>query len=99
MKVDIQFCDVELGEAIETHIQRKLHIALSRMVSYITTISISISDVNELEACGDKYCRVQISSTEFDDIIIEDTQIDLFYVIDRVIQRASRSLELKIAQL
>jgi len=99
MKIDIQSCDVELGKAIETHIQRKLQIALSRMEPYITDISISISDVDGMKAGGHRHCRMQISSTEFEDIIIEDTQLDLFYVIDRVIHRASRSLELRIEQI
>lgn len=99
MQIDIQSRDVELDKAIETHIQRKLQIALSRMESHITGISIIISDVDGMGEGGDKRCLIHISSTEFEDIIIEDVQLDLFYVIDRAIHRASRSLELKIGQI
>ncbi len=99
MQIDIQSRDIELDKAIKTHIQRKLQIALSRMESHITEISIIISDVDGLNEGGDKRCLIKISSSEFEDIIIEDIQLDLFYVIDRAIHRASRSLELKIGQV
>lgn len=95
MRVDIHPLDIELNKAIETHIQRKIQMAFSRMEAFINTVSISIVEI-DAETEANKHCRIQISGAGLEDIIVEDTQMDIFYVIDRVIQRASRSLNTRL---
>ena len=95
MIVNIQSHQVELDKAIEAHIRRKLTLALSRMEQNITAISIHLTDVINQKGCPETHCYIQISIIDLPDIIIEDTQTDLYFAIDRVIQKASHSLARK----
>ncbi len=98
MKVDIQSRHVELTQELEAHIQRKLQFALCRLEPHITALSIYLSDVNGPKGSADKQCRLQVCVTNMEDIVIKDTQTDLYCAIDRAMQRASRSVARKIAR-
>lgn len=95
MRVDIQFKQIELEKEIKEHIRRQLELALSRTAPYITGISItlSITTTADIENKQDKHCLLKLSVIDSPDIVIEDTQNDLFYVIDRAIQKAQRTME------
>lgn len=92
MKIDIQSRHFELTEGLKAHIKRKLQFALSRMESHITAISISLSDENGPKGGVDKHCRLQVCLTNMGDVVIKETQTDLFTAIDRAMQRANRSV-------
>lgn len=98
MQVDIQFKKIELEKEVEEHIQRQLELALSRTAPYITGISITLSITTNTGSKQDKHCLLKLSVTDLPDIIIEDTQNDLFYVIDRAIQKAHRTMERIVIQ-
>jgi ribosome-associated translation inhibitor RaiA len=68
------------------------------MEPYITVISISLSAVNGLKGGFDKRCQLRVSIANMEDIVIKDTQTDLYCAIDRAMQRASRSLARKIVR-
>ena len=99
MQVNIHSEQVKLDKAIEAHIKRKIKLALSRVEPIISSISISLSDVfakptttsnNSIAATR---CCLTIIIGSSTSIKVEDTEIDLYYAIDRVIQKASRSIE------
>lgn len=98
MKVDIRSRQVELTKGLKAHIQRKLQFALCRMEPHITALSICLSDVNGPKGGLDKQCRLQICMANMGDIVIKDTQTDLYCAIDRAMQRASRSVVRKITR-
>lgn len=45
----------------------------------------------------DKHCSLTISLYSLPNIVIEETQPDLYFVIDRVIQKATRTARLKLS--
>ncbi len=98
MKIDIQTRGFDLTEGLKAFIQRKLQFALSRMESHISVISIGLSDINGPKGGIDKRCRLQVSIANMEDIVIKDTQPDLYCAIDRTMQRASRVVTRKIAR-
>jgi len=83
MKFDIQSQHIELTQKLEAHILRKLHFALSRMDSYITAISVNISDINDPKGGLDKQGGIQICILNMEDISIKETQTHLYCAIDR----------------
>ena len=103
MQVKIQSKQVKLDKAIEAHIQRKIKLALSRAESNINSISISLSDVVTAPAATGESnvmatrCCLKIFLTNLISIEVEDTQTDLYCAIDRVIQKASRSITRKLS--
>ena len=95
MKVKIQSSQVELDRAIEAHIHRKLKLALSRVEPYITAISFSLSDVSDVKDGTATRCCLQISIANLPALKVVDVQADLYCAIDRVIQKASRTMARK----
>jgi len=96
MKIDIQSQHIELIQELKAHIQRKLQFMLSRMDSYITAISVNISNINDLKGGLDKQCGIQICVANMEGISIKETQTHLYCAIDRAAQRASLALNSKI---
>ncbi|MDQ7049821.1 MAG: HPF/RaiA family ribosome-associated protein [Enterobacterales bacterium] len=102
MIVKIQSDKIELNSALETHIQRKINIALSRIEPYITSISISLCYVQDDDDRQFEYrkpatqCLLKISIENLPAIEVVDIQTDLYCAIDRVIQKASRTMSRKL---
>ncbi|UUO25157.1 hypothetical protein FGD67_19540 [Colwellia sp. M166] len=97
MKIDIQNCLSELDQSIEEDIQLKLRLALSKMAAYISCITFIISENISPNGNTEKHCSLTLSLYRMPNIVIEETQVDLYFVIDRVIQKATRSLSRKLS--
>jgi hypothetical protein len=82
---------VNVNGDLETKIQRKLQLALSRVEPYINAISIEFTSATN--ASSAIHCRLTLEIINQGDIVIEDTQMDLECVIDRVLQKASRAIK------
>jgi len=92
MLVSIQSSGVELSNDLKIYIQRKLQLAFSRLEPYIIKISISLtSGVNTTDS--NKHCRLAVTMVNQPDVVVEDTQMDLDFVIDRVLHKATRMIE------
>jgi len=50
-----------------------------------------------LSKMSDKYCSLTLSLYNIPNIVTEETQVDLLFVIDRVIQKATRILMRKLS--
>ncbi|PCH94556.1 MAG: hypothetical protein COB83_11185 [Gammaproteobacteria bacterium] len=98
MQVDISLSLVELDKEVKIYIQRKLEIALSRTSLYITAISIVLSKKRSSENENDIHCILTLSIIDSPEVVIEDTQSNLYYVIDRAIQKAKRTMDRIVAQ-
>ncbi|WP_157726643.1 HPF/RaiA family ribosome-associated protein [Thalassotalea crassostreae] len=88
-----------LEPAIEEHIQRQIRLALTKEASNIASITFNISDAQNLYGHSDrveKHCSLTLSLHHMSNIVIDETQPDLYVVIDRVIQKAVRTLSRKI---
>ncbi len=97
MKIDIQNCLTELDQSLEEDIQRRLRLALSKMAAYISSITFIISDAIDPNGKVEKHCFLTISLYRMPNIVIEETQADLYFVIDRVIHKATRTLSRKLS--
>ena len=97
MKIDIQNRLSEVEKSLEYDIQRRLRLALSKVAPYISSITFVISDAIGPDSKAEKHCSLTLSLYHMPNIVIEETQVDLYFVIDRVIQKATRSLSRKIS--
>ncbi len=95
MKTSIHSTDFKLDETTREPIRRKLKLALSRMESGITTTSMHLSNIDDLGHGNNKHCSLNIPLTHMLNVAVEDIQKDLLFVIDRVIQTASRTINRK----
>ena len=98
MQVVIHTEDFKLTDALNEHIQRKLQFALSRIEPHIKSISILLNDVNGPKGGVDKHCRLTVALDNMENIVINDTQADLYHAIDRAMQRLNHTAVRKLSR-
>jgi putative sigma-54 modulation protein len=96
MQIDIKARDFSLTKALRNHAERRLRFALSCCDDHIQRLVIRLSDINGPRGGIDKRCHLQVVLTELPDVVVEDTEADLYVAIDRAADRARRTLLRKI---
>ncbi len=92
MQIDIQTRGFELTEALRRHIIRRLGFRFSVSDQPVHRVNLHLTDENGPRGGRDKRCRIRIVLSRAADVVVEDTQVDLYLAIDRAIDRAGRSL-------
>jgi len=98
MQIDIQARNFKLTDGLNTHINRRLGFALSNSDDYIQHIIVRLSDINGPRGGADKCCHIQVVLPGLPDVVIEDTESDLYVAIDRAADRAGRTVTRRIAR-
>ncbi len=96
MKIDIQSRGFSLTAALQHYAQRRLHFAMSHCSDHINRVVIRLSDVNGPRGGADKCCRIQIALAGIPNVMVEDTEIDMYAAIDRACDRARRTIVRKV---
>lgn len=92
MQIDIRAKGFELSPALREHAERRLGFALSWAVYDVRKVAVRLYDINGPRGGEDKCCRIQIALPGTSDVVIEDTETDLYMAINRAVDRAERSL-------
>ncbi len=92
MQIDIQARNFPLSNALRGHVKRRLGFALSTRDEYIQRIKVRLSDINGPRGGEDKCCHIQVIIPHLPDIVVEDTEEDLYFAIDRAVDRAGRTV-------
>lgn len=92
MQIDVQALGFELTPALRAHAERRLHFALGRADAQVSRLSVRLSDLNGPRGGEDKRCQLRIALTEGPEVVIEDTEADLYVAIDRAADRAGRTV-------
>ena len=99
MRIDIQANGFELTDALRQHTERRLQFALSWAGNDVRKIVVRLSDINGPRGGKDKRCAIHIPIPRAQDVLIEDTESDLYVAIDRAIDRVERTLARKLERL
>lgn len=92
MRIDIYSTDANFDREIETRIHRKLNLGLSRIDLHIRSVEICLSDVITAEGIVTNYCKFTFSFFNMTDLVIKESQADIYSAIDRAIQKSSRAI-------
>ena len=92
MQIDVQALGFELTSALRAHTKRRLHFALGRSDAQVSRLWVGLSDQNGPRGGEDKRCHVRIALTNAPEVVIEDTEADLYVAIDRAADRAGRTV-------
>jgi putative sigma-54 modulation protein len=98
MQIVIQARGFDLTAALRQHIERRLHFALDWAHDHVSRVSVLLSDLNGPRGGEDKCCRVQIARPGVAEVVIEDTETDIYVAIDRAVDRAARTLSRRVAR-
>ncbi|MDH5181013.1 MAG: HPF/RaiA family ribosome-associated protein [Gammaproteobacteria bacterium] len=98
MQIDIQTRSFSLTDALREHVNRRIGFTLGTRDDYIQRIVVRLEDINGPRGGADKLCRLQIVLDQLPDVVIEDTEEDMYVAIDRATDRAGRTVSRKISR-
>jgi len=98
MQIDIQARNFPLTDALRGHVVRRLSFALSTRDDQIQRVLVRLFDINGPRGGADKCCHIQVLLTHHPDVVIKDTEADLYAAIDRAADRAGRTVGRRLAR-
>ena len=99
MSIHIQARGFALTEPLKQHTLRRIQLGLGEKLDNIGNVRVGLSDINGPKGGPDKCCRVHISLRQQRDVVVEDTQPDMYKAISRAVRRASRVLGRRLSKL
>ncbi len=96
MQIDIQARHFSMTDALSKHVERKIRLSLTCCDEYILKVIIRLSDINGPRGGTDKHCHVQVVLCGLADVVIEDTEADMYVAINRAVERAGRTIIRKV---
>ena len=98
MQIEMQALDFTLTQALRSHLKRRLDFALSTRYDQIQRIQVRLSDINGPRGGADKCCQIHIVLPRQSDVVIQDTETDMYAAINRATERASRTINRRLAR-
>ena len=92
MHIDIHAPDFPLTQELREHIETRLEFALSTRSEHIDRILVRLYDVNGHKGRNDKCCFIQINLPRTSDVVVRDTESNIFAAINRATDRVSRTV-------
>lgn len=98
MQIDIQSRGFELTESLRDFTAKRLAYSLSHGTTRIKRVVVRLSDINGPKGGDDKRCHLELRLSGLPEIVIEETQSDLYAAVSRATERAGRTLARRIDQ-
>lgn len=92
MQIDIRAHDLLLTPGLRAHVRRRLQFTLSRFQDHVSRVTVRLSDINGARGAADKQCHIQLHLHGLPEMVIKDTEVDLYVAVDRAAERTGRSL-------
>jgi len=99
MRIVIQANGFVLTEALKTYTEQRMATALGWAGDRMRKLVVSLSDINGPRGGIDKRCKVQVQLGGGYEVVIEDTEADLYVAIDRAADRADRAVVRRVERM
>ncbi len=99
MRIVIQANGFVLTEALKTYTEQRLRATLGWAGERMRKLAVSLSDINGPRGGIDKRCKIQVQLGGGQEIVIEDTEADLYVAIDRAADRADRAVVRRVERM
>jgi putative sigma-54 modulation protein len=99
MRIVIQANGFVLTEALKTYTEQRLASTLGWAGDRMRKLAVSLSDINGPRGGIDKRCKIQVQLGGGREVVIEDTEADLYLAIDRAADRADRAVVRRVARM
>ena len=96
MRIEIQARGFALTECLREHAERRLQFALSWVG--VRAVRVCLFDVNGPRGGNDKRCRIQIPMRGAPNVVVEDSESDLYLAIDRAADRTERTVARRLGR-
>ena len=91
MRIDIQGHGFTATQALRVYVARRVQLALECCADRITRTTVRLSDINGPRGGVDKRCQIQVRLATLADVVVEDTETDLYFAIDHAAESAGRT--------
>lgn len=92
MKVHVRSRQVEIDEAVRTHVVRRLEMGLGPHSDRILRATVYVVDVNGPRGGEDKVCRIEVRLRPTGTVIVGDAAADFLVAVDRAADRAEEAV-------
>lgn len=92
MEIDVRFRELDASDALREYVARRLHFALSRFGSSVTSVSVRFGDINGPKGGLDKRCHLTVRGPSIGTVLVEEHSADAFTAADIAADRASRAV-------
>lgn len=92
MKIDIRTHGFALTDAIRNHVERRMRFVLARAHAHIRQVTVHLADIEGQRGGIEKRCRVRVRLKPGVDLLVEDTEAELYAAVDRAADRVGRSV-------
>ncbi|HEX9171762.1 MAG TPA: HPF/RaiA family ribosome-associated protein [Telluria sp.] len=99
MRIVIQADGFVLTEALRAYAEQRVATALGWAGRRMRKLAVSLSDINGPRGGIDKRCKIQLRLDGGQEVVIEDTEADLYVAIDRAAERADRALVRRVERM
>ena len=99
MRIVIQAYGFVLTEALKTYTEQRLAATLGWAGYRMRKLAVSLSDINGPRGGIDKRCKIQVQLDGGREVVIEDTEADLYVAIDRAANRADRAMVRRVERM
>lgn len=92
MQIEIHSHGFSTTASIRGYAERRIKLALNWGHVQLRRITVHLSDENGPKGGKDKRCLLQLGVDGGQDVVVRDTEPDLYLAIDRAVERAARTL-------
>lgn len=87
MRTDIRGHQLTISDALRTHIERRLHFALSRFGARILHVAVRLEDINGPRGGVDKQCQIVVALSGAGHVQVEVLDSECMNAVDRATDR------------
>ncbi len=98
MQIDIQTLGFTLTKALRERVRSRIEFTLRTRNERIQRVAVRLFDINGPRGGKDMCCQIQIVLSHMPDVVIRDTETNLYVAIDRAFARAGRSVARQLSR-
>ena len=99
MQIEIKSTGFSLADTFVNYYRQQLNLALAYCSGHVRQVVVRLSDTNASRGCAQKRCQIQVMLAGMPDVVIEDTQTDLYAAIDRAVAMTKRTVVRNVDRL
>lgn len=92
MQIEIQSRRIPLNDGLREHVRRRIQFAVGRFADRIRHVTVQLSDINGPRGGVDKRCQLRMRVEGLPDIVVDDTEMNLYAAVSNAAGRAGRAL-------
>lgn len=98
MNLDVQARSFNLTRSLKHYLNKRIRSSILPRAEHIRRINVRLSDINGPHGGVDKRCHLHVILPHIPDVVIEETQDNLYSAIDMAIARARGVLDRKLSR-